>query len=198
MSMRRAASACQVLHRIAEPRGARMGRGPGPELGWVPGWGRVVAMAHDMAGLGRPLLGEAFSRVEGGLLGVTASAGAPLAPGGVTDSVESDDGAVDGSGAAGRSFFSDGGSAGVTLTFSPVAIGFAPTRVGVVWTDGLWHDHPPGVGHDGQLARHGLGAIRLWNSIGGIELDHVQYSLTTPAAGALRAVGALSGARCRR
>ena len=76
---------------------------------------------------------------EDGLLNVpnvTASAGAPFGPGGITDSVDGDDGTIDGSGVAGWSFFSGSGAAGVTFTFNPAAPGGLPTQVGIVWTDG--------------------------------------------------------------
>jgi hypothetical protein len=68
--------------------------------------------------------------------GVTASAGAPFAPGGITDSVDEDDGAIDGSGTAGNSFFSGSGSTGITFTFDEATLGSLPTHAGVVWTDG--------------------------------------------------------------
>ena len=68
--------------------------------------------------------------------GVTASAGAPFAPGGITDSVDGDDGAIDGSGTAGHSFFSGSGAAGITFTFDKAVLGSLPTHAGIVWTDG--------------------------------------------------------------
>ena len=76
---------------------------------------------------------------EDGLLNVpnvTASAGAPFGPGGITDSVDGDDGTIDGSGVAGWSFFSGSGAAGITFTFNPAAPGGLPTQVDIVWTDG--------------------------------------------------------------
>jgi len=68
--------------------------------------------------------------------GVSASAGAPFAPGGITDSVDEDDGAIDGSGTAGNSFFSGSGATGISFTFDEAALGSLPTHAGVVWTDG--------------------------------------------------------------
>lgn len=71
--------------------------------------------------------------------GVSASAG------GVTsvvfgpaihDSVDADDGVIDGSGLAGDSFFSGSGSAGITFTFSAAVLGALPSHAGIVWTDG--------------------------------------------------------------
>jgi hypothetical protein len=68
--------------------------------------------------------------------GVTASTGAPNGPSGITDSVDADDGAIDGSGLQGHSFFSGGGSGGITFTFDQAALGSLPTHAGIVWTDG--------------------------------------------------------------
>jgi hypothetical protein len=71
--------------------------------------------------------------------GVSASAG------GVTsvvfgpsihDSVDADDGVIDGSGLAGDSFFSGSGAAGIAFTFSAAILGAHPTHSGIVWTDG--------------------------------------------------------------
>jgi hypothetical protein len=66
--------------------------------------------------------------------GVIASAGSVLGPGGFTDSVDGDDGSIDGSGASGHSFYS-GNSSALTFTFNAVTLGALPTHAGVVWTD---------------------------------------------------------------
>src|SRR5690349_19688285 len=55
---------------------------------------------------------EDFEDEQLNVPGVTASAGAPFAPGSITDSVDADDGTIDGSGTAGFSFFSGSGAAG--------------------------------------------------------------------------------------
>ncbi len=71
--------------------------------------------------------------------GVSASAG------GVTsvvfgpsihDSVDLDDGMLDGSGLKGDSFFFGRGSTGITFTFDSTVLGALPTHSGIVWTDG--------------------------------------------------------------
>ncbi len=49
--------------------------------------------------------------------GVGASSGSVVGPGGLTDSVDGDDGNIDGSGSLGRSFFFGSGPAGITFTF---------------------------------------------------------------------------------
>lgn len=129
--------------------------------------------------------------------GITASAGSIIGPGGLTDSVDADDGVIDGSGSQGHSFFFGSGGTGITFTFStPV------TAAGVVWTDGagvtsfeafdalgasLGTIGPVAIS-DGSITGTtgedsffgiqdpgGIGSIRIANASGGIEVDHVQY-----------------------
>lgn len=69
--------------------------------------------------------------------GVVASGGNPTGPGGITDSVDADDGSVDGSGTNGHSFFGSG-AIGITFTFDAGSLGSLPTHVGIVWTDGAY------------------------------------------------------------
>jgi hypothetical protein len=68
--------------------------------------------------------------------GVSATVGAPTGPGGFTDSVDADDGTIDGSGTNGHSFFSGDGAGGITFTFDKSVLGSLPTNAGIVWTDG--------------------------------------------------------------
>jgi hypothetical protein len=135
-------------------------------------------------------------------LGVSVSPGAPLAPGTDTDSVDGDDGLVDGWGRDGHSFFATDGPLGVTIQFDALALGGLPREAGVVWTDGAGEatfeafdaagislgvvgpvavgdgatdgttpeDRFFGVVHDG-----GVSALRIANTAGGIEIDHVQF-----------------------
>ncbi len=144
---------------------------------------------------------------EGGALatpGVSASAGSVIGPGGLTDSVDADDGTIDGSGTNGHSFFSGGGSTGITFTFDAGVLGALPTQVGIVWTDGdgttLFEAFGPSgfpLGQIGPVAiaippnsgetaedrffgvtnPAGISAIRISNSSGGIEVDHLQYGI---------------------
>lgn len=67
-------------------------------------------------------------------LGASASSGFALPPGVQTDSVDADDGVIDGFGTAGRSWYV-GTSNFVEFSFDPVALGGYPTHAGIVWTD---------------------------------------------------------------
>jgi hypothetical protein len=74
--------------------------------------------------------GVTFSGVPG--TGVTSVVFGPS----IHDSVDADDGVIDGSGLLGDSFFSPSGSTGITFTFSGAVLGALPTHAGIVWTDG--------------------------------------------------------------
>ncbi|MBI2529351.1 MAG: hypothetical protein HYV93_25605 [Candidatus Rokubacteria bacterium] len=151
---------------------------------------------------------------EDGLLntpGVSASSGAPFPPTGITDSVDADDGTIDGSGTGGRSFFT---SPPVTFTFSSVALGGLPTHVGIAWTDGAGTISFSASGPGGVLAPcavagfsdagspdggisgttgddrffgcsdpGGVSSITISNTAGGIEVDHLQYGLAAAGPG---------------
>jgi hypothetical protein len=92
-----------------------------------------------------PFYGEIFSYFhledfEDGLLntpGASASIGAIVLPGANTDSVDADDGVIDGSGNGGHSWFTASGSSGITFAFDSDVLGSLPTHAGVVWTDGI-------------------------------------------------------------
>jgi hypothetical protein len=76
---------------------------------------------------------EAGSGIDGGLSG---SAGARIGPGaftGARDSVDSDDGLIDGSGVTGSSWCSGAGTTGVRFAYSGNDL---PTAFGLVWTNG--------------------------------------------------------------
>ncbi len=69
--------------------------------------------------------------------GVTASGIVEVRfPGAARDSVDEDDGVIDGSGNDGHTLFFDDGATGITFTFDPVILGGLPTNAGIVWTDG--------------------------------------------------------------
>jgi hypothetical protein len=123
---------------------------------------------------------------------------------GFIDSVDADDGSIDGSGSNGHSFFAGNGAAGITFTFNQTTLGAFPTQVGIVWTDGdgtttfeafdpvggslgtigpVSIAIPPNSGETaedrffGVTSAGGISAIKISNSSGGIEVDHLQYGL---------------------
>ena len=125
--------------------------------------------------------------------GVTASAGNPTGPGGLTDSVDADDGSIDGSGTLGHSYFG-AGATGFTFTFDAGILGSLPTHAGIVWTDGAITNEvtfeafdasgtslgtivAPGIGDSdflggtsedrffGVIASQGISAIHIFNSM---------------------------------
>ena len=95
-----------------------------------------------LSNVDRPWIGTVFSdyrleSFESGSLsvpGVSADHGSAIGPGPLTDSVDLDDGVLDGSGTAGHSWYS-AGTASITFTFDPVFLAGLPTHVGVVITD---------------------------------------------------------------
>ena len=62
--------------------------------------------------------------------------GSVVGVGGLIDSVDGDDGVIDGSGNAGHSYFTGDGAGGITITFTDGRANGFPTEVGIVWTDG--------------------------------------------------------------
>ncbi|MBE0691058.1 MAG: hypothetical protein IH587_13145, partial [Anaerolineae bacterium] len=136
--------------------------------------------------------------------GVSASSGTAYG-GTITDSVDADDGVIDGSGSepGGKSFFSSAGS--TSFTFDGTALGGLPTHVGIVWTDGgggstfRAYDETgvelaggpltsnsadarvDGTTVDdvfyGAINSGGISLIFISSLSGGIEVDHLQYGL---------------------
>ncbi len=84
---------------------------------------------------------EDFEDGELNAPGLSADAGIVRAPSLYTDSVDLDDGLLDGFGQDGFSYLSTDGAAGITFTFDGTvdrgALEF-PTIAGLVWTDGNW------------------------------------------------------------
>lgn len=151
---------------------------------------------------------------EDGLLNVpnvTASIGAPFRSTIATDSVDADDGTIDGSGARGVSFLWGGGRVGITFTFNPAAPGGLPTHAGIVWTDGAGNTRFLAFGPGGELLgtigpvaiaddkfggetgedrffgvinAAGISSIWISNDSAGIEVDHLQFGVAAapPAA----------------
>lgn len=150
---------------------------------------------------GAPAVLENF---EDGLLdaSLTANRGSAIGSGGNTDSVDGDDGLIDGSGNGGRSWF---GASPITFTFA--GPGPLPTAFALVWTDGSGTVTFSAIAADGTslgdfqqtlgdgsirgttaedrfLGVQFAGGIRsITLSAGGslVELDHVQFgSMPTP------------------
>jgi len=157
--------------------------------------------------------------------GVSASAG------GVTsvvfgpsihDSVDADDGTIDGSGLQGDSYFSNSGPVGYTFTFDAATLGALPTHAGIVWTDGadaitFEAFDANGVSLGTQTGTHannsfsgetaedrfygvvhasGLSAIKISSGAAGIETDHLQYGFggvaTVPEPNSVTFLGGLA------
>jgi len=130
---------------------------------------------------------------QGGVTSVVF--GAPI-----HDSVDCDDGNIDGSGLLGDSFF---GAPDMTFTFDAGALGSLPTHAGIVWTDGgggatVIFEAYDAAGHSlgtatgqhadgsvngttaedrfyGVIYSQGISAIRISHNSGGLEVDHLQY-----------------------
>ena len=126
--------------------------------------------------------------------GLTSSAANIVAPGGITDSVDADDGTIDGSGNGGHTLFGNS----IRIDFPPPY----PRAAGMVWTDGAaapvtFHAFGPGgeslgsvgpqtlgdgsisgtTGEDRFFGVHddgGISAIQL-TSTSVMEIDHVQF-----------------------
>jgi hypothetical protein len=153
-------------------------------------------------------------------LGMTASDGEPISSSGgggctpfgsIIDSVDADDGLIDGSGSLGSSWFYFSGSTGITFTFAtPVS------AAGGVWTDGegttTFEAFGPGMVSlgtigpvmiaDGNITGEtaedrffgvkdssGIVAIKLSNTSGGIEVDHIQFGGPPPSVPSLTPAG---------
>jgi hypothetical protein len=149
---------------------------------------------------------------EDGLLntpGVAASFGSVIGPGGPTDSVDGDDGLVDGSGTNGHSFFTPFGTIGISFSFDAGVLGSFPKQVGIVWTDGTENstitfqafdpnnvllgsivttlgdaDNFGATAEDrffGVTDSGGISRIFISSGpTGGIEVDHLQYGTPVP------------------
>ena len=98
--------------------------------------------------------------------GVSAVSGIAVGPGSSVDSVDGDDGNLDGNGNAGHSWYSNGATS-LSFSFNAGALGQLPTHVGIVWTDiGFNAGGSFGVGSFAVRAFDSLGA-----SLGGVLFD---------------------------
>ena len=119
------------------------------------------------------------------------------------DSVDADDGLINGTGLTGDSYFSANGATGIRFTFNAAVLGSLPTHAGLVWTDGAgtvtfeaFDSQGVSMGvrgpfnladasFSGQTAedrffgvynRGGISAIKIANANQAIEVDHLQYA----------------------
>ena len=159
-----------------------------------------------------PLTGDTYTYFhledfEDGVLdtpGLSVTSGVVLTTGSNLDSVDADDGCIDGSGSTGNSWYQFPAPDGTTFVFDEAALGGLPTRVGIVATDGL--DLTTVEVRDasgvtiGELSATpfvlsvftgetdedrffgaefdgGIGSIFVMGAVGGIEVDHIQYGL---------------------
>ena len=178
----------------------------------------------DCAGKDSPFVGLSFSyfhleTFEDHLLntpgvsktigsGVTSTVGFGGVINSIRDSVDEDDGIINGSGTnpgikTGDSFFG-AGLPGIEFSFSAAELSALPTHAGMVWTDGAGTTSFEAFGADGSslgvlgpfshadgtflgttaddrfygvIEPGGISAIKLTNTSGGIEVDHLQYGL---------------------
>jgi PEP-CTERM motif-containing protein len=127
----------------------------------------------------------------------------------IHDSVDADDGVIDGSGLNGDSYFSSSGPAGIKFSFNSATLGNLPNYAGLVWTDGsnpilfegfdslgnslgtISGSHANGS-NNGETAEDrfygffnatGISSILISNGGGGIEVDHVQYGFGADVTG---------------
>jgi hypothetical protein len=163
----------------------------------------------NLSGLGTTAYLEDFEDGALNTPGVSADTSSICGCGGLTDSVDGDDGTIDGSGASGKSLFAGNGTTGITFNFNTAAFGRLPQFAGVVWTDGGFgstfsFEAFDGLGQSigtfstgtgdfqnagttaedrffGIVHSAGVGSIRVRNVTGGggIEVDHLQYGLIT-------------------
>lgn len=146
---------------------------------------------------------DTFENGAGLSPGVTASAGGPVGPGSLVDSVE-------GPGTLGVTWFANGPT-GITFTFDKTVLGNLPTHAGIVWTDGDGpnrtfrafdqngvllgtivdptqkffstggDDDPLNYRFFGATNPGGISSIFIANDSGGIEVDDLQFGFLSSA-----------------
>jgi hypothetical protein len=144
-------------------------------------------------------------------LGATSTGATSIVDAGnpFSDSVDADDGTIDGSGTAGRSHYTTNGTAGIEYLFNAGDLGALPTHAGIVWTDlsgtaDVFFEAfdsanlslgviAAGALNDGQSTGQtaedrflgwthpaGIARIRVYQSGSDMELDHLQYGIAVP------------------
>jgi hypothetical protein len=123
------------------------------------------------------------------------------------DSVDADDGTINGSGSLGNSWFITTGTTGLTFTFDSGVLGSLPTAAGLVWTDGanpVTFEAFDALGNSlgtvgpatiadgsyygttaddnffGVTNAGGISKINIHSGAAGIEVDHLQYGGMNP------------------
>jgi hypothetical protein len=151
--------------------------------------------------------------------GVTASQGFIWPDPAYFDSVDGDDGVIDGSGSKGKSFGIKN-NAGITFSFNKAILGSYPTHAGIVWTDayaptstsiyfqafdvlgsslGVFGPWTVGDGTTigttaedrffGVINLEGISAIKIYQGASQMEIDHLQYGSAVPIPSALWLLG---------
>lgn len=144
----------------------------------------------------------------------TGATGVQLAGGTFTDSVDGDDGVIDGSGTNGQSQYTQNGATGITYSFDGPTLGGLPTHAGLVWTDlsgvqqvffEAFDQNGASLGvlnagalNDGSSVGEtaedrflgwenpgGISSIRVYQSGSDMEVDQIQYGLLVPEPGGL-------------
>ena len=147
------------------------------------------------------LTGEAGAAQAAGVA-ITNAGGsaAQVISGGIVDSVDCDDGAINGQSCNASSYFTC--PAEIRVTFDPAVLGYLPRRAGIVWTDGngvvtarafdgagVLVGTITGGSADGSFGcgtaedrfygfayEGGIGRLTIGDQNNCIEVDHIQYS----------------------
>jgi hypothetical protein len=116
--------------------------------------------------------------------------GIVLSPSEIIDSVDADDGIVDGSGSGGHSYFAGNGTTGIQIDFDPQRVHGLPTQVGIVWTDGGFAALVTFEAFDSAGVSLGklTGVLHADNSNSGETAEDRFYGITTPGEGISRIV----------
>lgn len=157
---------------------------------------------------------------DGSLDGDIIVSGGILSDSQAVDSVDADDGLIDGSGSNGYAWFLRGGNAILTFSFTNLPV--LPTAAALVWTDGnnpqsfeAFDENSQSLGMisgpfafaDGSVLgttaedrffgvthASGISAIRIIGGVeGGLEVDHVQYGQMVPEPGSIAIFLAFAG-----
>lgn len=163
------------------------------------------ASPFDLTALGLTAVLETFEDGVNNLPGTVLSVGAINPPSATTDSVDGDDGAIDGSGIGGHSWLVPANQI-FNITFNSTTLGGLPTKVGFVVTStgsnasitvtvlgptGLFEGaqtFPFAAGPDGAVADdffigielpEGISGFAVSGLLGPMEVDHLQFVLPT-------------------